>query len=52
LGGRGGAGGVAYAAHVGGFIAGLALITPFRMGVDQNRWQNGPRGYDRDVDRW
>jgi membrane associated rhomboid family serine protease len=30
LGGQGG--GVAYAAHVGGFVAGLALIHPFRFG--------------------
>src|ERR1043165_6499839 len=26
------AGGVAYAAHIGGFIAGLILITPFLIG--------------------
>jgi membrane associated rhomboid family serine protease len=33
LGGKG-SGGVAYAAHVGGFIAGLALITVFRTGLE------------------
>jgi membrane associated rhomboid family serine protease len=32
LGGGSQAGGVAYAAHVGGFIAGLALIRPFAIG--------------------
>jgi membrane associated rhomboid family serine protease len=32
LGGGSQLGGVAYAAHVGGFVAGIALITPFRIG--------------------
>jgi membrane associated rhomboid family serine protease len=33
LGGDQGGGGVAYAAHIGGFIAGLALIKLFDIGV-------------------
>ena len=32
LGGGSQAGGVAYAAHVGGFIAGLLLVKPFAAG--------------------
>jgi membrane associated rhomboid family serine protease len=33
LGGDQGGGGVAYAAHIGGFVAGLALIKLFDIGV-------------------
>jgi len=36
LGGDQGGGGVAYAAHIGGFIAGLALIKVFDMGARKN----------------
>lgn len=32
LGKESGGGGVAYAAHIGGFVAGLALIVPFKIG--------------------
>jgi membrane associated rhomboid family serine protease len=32
LGGDGGGGGVAYAAHIGGFVAGLALVKVFTLG--------------------
>jgi membrane associated rhomboid family serine protease len=32
------AGGVAYAAHVGGFVAGLALVKPFALGIDRDTW--------------
>jgi len=42
--------GVAYAAHVGGFVAGLVLIYPFRVGVDAGRWEQGPRWHHRDTD--
>jgi len=40
LGGDQGGGGVAYAAHIGGFIAGLALIKLFDIGVRQDRVLN------------
>jgi membrane associated rhomboid family serine protease len=33
-------GGVAYAAHIGGFIAGLALIKLFDIGIGKNRVLN------------
>jgi membrane associated rhomboid family serine protease len=39
LGGGSQAGGVAYAAHVGGFVAGLVLIRPFAIGLP-------PRSYE------
>jgi membrane associated rhomboid family serine protease len=37
------AGGVAYAAHIGGFIAGLVLITPFLIGRPRDDSYNVPR---------
>ena len=37
------AGGVAYAAHIGGFIAGLILITPFMIGRSRDSSANAPR---------
>jgi len=37
LGGEETGGGVAYAAHIGGFIAGLALIKLFDIGIGKNR---------------
>ena len=40
LGGEQGGGGVAYAAHIGGFIAGLALIKLFDIGVRKDRVLN------------
>ena len=40
LGGEQGGGGVAYAAHIGGFIAGLALIKLFDIGVKKDRVLN------------
>ena len=45
LGGGSQQGGVAYAAHVGGFIAGLALIKVFEIGRTRP-----PRAYE--PDRW
>ena len=36
------AGGVAYAAHIGGFIAGLVLITPFLIGRPRDTPYNAP----------
>lgn len=36
------AGGVAYAAHIGGFIAGLVLITPFLIGRSRGGASNSP----------
>lgn len=44
---RGTGGGVAYAAHIGGFVAGMALIFPFRIGVATERWEEGPRWHHR-----
>jgi membrane associated rhomboid family serine protease len=35
----GAAGGVAYGAHIGGFVAGLALVKLFALGVDTKVWQ-------------
>ena len=40
LGGEQGGGGVAYAAHIGGFIAGLALIKLFDIGGSKGRALN------------
>ena len=40
LGGEQGGGGVAYAAHIGGFIAGLALIKLFDIGGSKDRVLN------------
>jgi rhomboid family protein len=34
-------GGVAYGAHIGGFLAGVALVRPFAIGLD--RWEPPPR---------
>jgi membrane associated rhomboid family serine protease len=36
LGGDQGGGGVAYAAHIGGFVAGLALIKLFDIGTQKD----------------
>jgi len=35
-------GGVAYMAHIGGFVAGLALVYPFSLGRDTTAWQRRP----------
>jgi membrane associated rhomboid family serine protease len=40
MGGEQGGGGVAYAAHIGGFIAGLALIKLFDIGIRRDRVLN------------
>ena len=32
------AGGVAYGAHIGGFVAGLALVKLFALGIDHDTW--------------
>jgi membrane associated rhomboid family serine protease len=40
LGGEQGGGGVAYAAHIGGFIGGLALIKLFDIGGSKDRVLN------------
>jgi membrane associated rhomboid family serine protease len=40
LGGDETGGGVAYAAHIGGFVAGLALIKLFDIGVRKDRVLN------------
>ncbi len=37
------AGGVAYAAHIGGFIAGLILILPFQIGRPRGSTYNAPQ---------
>ncbi len=36
-------GGVAYAAHIGGFVAGLALVKPFALGRDRLQWRRPAR---------
>src|SRR6185503_9680437 len=41
------AGGVAYAAHIGGFVAGLVLIKIFAIGRPASEYQAG-RGYDEE----
>ncbi|HKI35560.1 MAG TPA: rhomboid family intramembrane serine protease [Gemmataceae bacterium] len=43
------AGGVAYAAHVGGFVVGLALVKVFALGRDADTWPTArpPRYRDR-----
>ena len=48
LGGRG-SGGVAYAAHVGGFVFGLILIKPFGTGLDP---AGGEKPYWNADERW
>ena len=37
-------GGVAYAAHIGGFVAGLVLIKPFMIGIAEREpmWSEPP----------
>ena len=45
LGGGSQQGGVAYAAHVGGFIAGLVLIKVFEIGRNQTPRANVPSGW-------
>lgn len=53
LGGGTQAGGVAYGAHVGGFIAGVLLIKPFALGRDQYLWRPPDRNpYPPRQDRW
>ena len=42
-----GGGGVAYMAHIGGFVAGLVLAPLFAMGRSRPR-----HALDRDYDRW
>jgi membrane associated rhomboid family serine protease len=37
-----GGGGVAYAAHIGGFVAGIALIKIFAIGRNQTAQEVGP----------
>ncbi|HYP53190.1 MAG TPA: rhomboid family intramembrane serine protease [Pyrinomonadaceae bacterium] len=44
LGGGSQTGGVAYAAHIGGFIAGLALVKIFALGRGARATSNAPRG--------
>lgn len=43
-------GGVAYWAHVGGFLAGAGLVAAFRLLRGEPVWQ--PQGYSRDFWRW
>src|SRR5262249_41954183 len=49
LGGGSQVGGVAYAAHIGGFLVGAALVQLAMMGQDRDRWRNSrhvwPRGW-------
>jgi membrane associated rhomboid family serine protease len=45
--GGSGLGGVAYAAHIGGFIAGLALAKPFMVGLPLPRREAPPSQYNR-----
>ena len=47
-------GGVAYGAHVGGFLAGLALIKPFSLGLEPRASQRSPWRPPRrpDVEQW
>jgi len=46
-------GGVAYAAHVGGFIAGLALMKPFLLGRPAAHYYGGPsNSYRPDDQNW
>ena len=47
LGMLGGAGGVAYGAHIGGFLAGMALVKPFAIG--RPRRGGDPLGHVRDA---
>jgi membrane associated rhomboid family serine protease len=48
LGGEATGGGIAYAAHIGGFIAGAVLIKPFTLGLPSARHGAAPeRDYDR-----
>jgi membrane associated rhomboid family serine protease len=44
LGGGGVESGVAYGAHIGGFVAGAALAKPFMLGRGQDRREPRPRG--------
>ena len=48
LGGGSKAGGVAYAAHIGGFVAGLALIKIFTIGRPPAGAYPARRGYDEE----
>ena len=32
--------GVAYAAHIGGFLAGMVLVVPFQAGIDRSTWEH------------
>lgn len=36
------AGGVAYGAHIGGFLAGVVLVKPFALGKDRQTWASRP----------
>jgi membrane associated rhomboid family serine protease len=42
------AGGVAYMAHIGGFVAGVTMALPFRLGLGQEPDSILHRQYDRD----
>lgn len=44
LGDRSQLGGVAYAAHVGGFVSGLVLVKPFMIGRPPKQWNRLPSG--------
>ena len=48
----GAGGGVAYMAHIGGFVAGLVLALPLRSGLARARGRRGVRGVRRGAGPW
>ena len=46
LGGDQGGGGVAYAAHIGGFVAGLALVKLFDIGTQKDTVLNSNKDHN------
>jgi membrane associated rhomboid family serine protease len=49
--GDGAGGGVAYGAHIGGFLAGLVLVKAFAVGVFRETYRRGPDPYRRSPPR-